>query len=33
MQKRISNLAFQGTEEQQKKLFEVIDRRKISRAQ
>ncbi|MCI9575481.1 MAG: NAD(P)H-dependent oxidoreductase subunit E [Clostridiales bacterium] len=28
MQKRISNLAFQGTEEQQKKLFEVIDRRK-----
>ena len=28
MQKRISNLAFQGTEEQQKKLFEAIDRRK-----
>ncbi len=28
MQKRMSNLAFQGTEEQQKKLFEVIDRRK-----
>lgn len=28
MQKRISNLAFRGTEEQQKKLFEVIDRRK-----
>lgn len=28
MQKRISNLAFRGTEEQQKRLFEVIDRRK-----
>lgn len=28
MQKRISNLAFRGTEEQQKKLFAVIDQRK-----
>ena len=28
MQKRISNRAFPGTEEQQKNLFEVIDRRK-----
>ena len=28
MQKRISQIPFQGTEEQQKKLFEMIDRRK-----
>ena len=28
MQKRISQIPFQGTEEQQKRLFEMIDRRK-----